>query len=46
VFALVLAAALLGEPITMLRVAGGALILGAVVILAREEVHSAASTEP
>jgi drug/metabolite transporter (DMT)-like permease len=46
VFALVLAAVLLGEPITLLRVAGGALILGAVIILAQEEVHSAASTEP
>jgi drug/metabolite transporter (DMT)-like permease len=34
---LVLAAALLGEQLTILRVAGGALILGAVLLLARHE---------
>ena len=36
-FTLVLAALLLGEGVTVLRVAGGALILAAVVILARSE---------
>jgi drug/metabolite transporter (DMT)-like permease len=34
---LVLAATLLGEPVTWVRVAGGLLILGAVVLLARGE---------
>lgn len=37
-FTLVLAAALLGEEVTALRVAGGALILGAVVLLARADL--------
>ena len=46
VFALVLALLLLGEPIGWLRAAGGALILAAVVILAREEVRAAAATGP
>ncbi len=46
VFAVVLAAILLGEPITLMRVAGGVLILGAVIILAREEVRTAAAAQP
>jgi drug/metabolite transporter (DMT)-like permease len=46
VFALVLAALLLGEPITLIRVAGGVLILGAVIILAREKVHSPSAAQP
>jgi drug/metabolite transporter (DMT)-like permease len=37
---LVLAAALLGEPVTPLKAAGGALILGAVVLLARGEASA------
>jgi len=37
-FTLVLAALLLGERVTALRVAGGALILGAVVLLARADL--------
>ncbi len=37
---LVLAAVLLGEQLTLLRVAGGALILGAVLLLARHETAS------
>jgi len=37
-FTLLLAALVLGEEVTLLRVAGGALILGAVVLLARAEV--------
>jgi drug/metabolite transporter (DMT)-like permease len=37
---LVLAAALLGEQLTLLRIAGGALILGAVLLLSRHEVGS------
>ncbi|HSN91007.1 MAG TPA: DMT family transporter [Anaeromyxobacteraceae bacterium] len=37
-FTLLLAAALLGERLTALRVAGGALIIGAVVLLARSDL--------
>jgi drug/metabolite transporter (DMT)-like permease len=37
-FTLVLAAVLLGERVTALRVAGGALIVGAVVLLARADL--------
>ena len=37
---LAMAALLLGEPITLARVAGGALILAAVLLLAREELRS------
>ena len=42
-FTLALAAALLGEPVTLLRVAGGALILGAVLLLARADLTRAAA---
>jgi len=42
-FTLVLAALLLGEPITLTRLGGGALILAAVFLLAREELRSAAA---
>jgi drug/metabolite transporter (DMT)-like permease len=38
-FTLALAAAFLGEEVTPLRLAGGALILGAVVLLARAEAR-------
>jgi drug/metabolite transporter (DMT)-like permease len=38
-FTLTLAALLLGEPITLLRALGGALIVAAVVLLAREELR-------
>jgi drug/metabolite transporter (DMT)-like permease len=43
VFTLLLAALVLGERVTALRVAGGALILGAVILLAREELRAAAA---
>lgn len=44
-FTLILAAALLGERLTVLRIAGGALIIGAVILLARSDLSrgSAAS---
>ena len=40
VFTLALAAVLLGEPVTLVRAAGGVLILAAVLLLAREELRS------
>ena len=40
VVTLAMAAVLLGEPVTLLRVCGGVLILGAVFLLAREELRS------
>jgi drug/metabolite transporter (DMT)-like permease len=47
---LTLAALLLGEPVTAARILGGVLILGAVILLAREELRSgqaaAAATPP
>ena len=45
-FTLFLAALLLGERVTVLRLAGGALILAAVVLLAREELRSPAAAAP
>jgi len=41
VFTVLLAAAVLGERITLTRVFGGALIVGAVILLARESVLAA-----
>jgi drug/metabolite transporter (DMT)-like permease len=40
---LALAAALLGEPVSAARILGGALIVGAVVLLAREELRAEAA---
>jgi drug/metabolite transporter (DMT)-like permease len=42
-FTLLLAALLLGEPVSALRLAGGALILGAVLLLAREDLARVAA---
>jgi drug/metabolite transporter (DMT)-like permease len=44
-FTLLLAALLLGEPVTALRLAGGALILGAVLLLAREDLARATAPQ-
>jgi drug/metabolite transporter (DMT)-like permease len=43
VFTVLLAAAVLGERITLTRVFGGALIVGAVLLLARESVLAASA---
>lgn len=44
-FTLLLAALLLGEPVTAMRLAGGALILGAVLLLARADLARAAAPQ-
>jgi drug/metabolite transporter (DMT)-like permease len=44
VFTVLLAAVVLGERITLTRVFGGALIVGAVILLARESALTAVAT--
>jgi len=46
VFTVLLAAALLGERITLARVFGGALVVGAVILLARESALAVRATPP